>query len=97
MCTMATLWLGGSEEDVEHRRMLVGLWQDRAGSTYMVSPGNKMTTLSVSTTRLDGQNRYTKDLIDTSCGTVTWGKEMSEILSMSKGGEDLSVIENSVS
>jgi hypothetical protein len=27
---------------------------------------------------------------------VTWGKEMSEILSMSKGDEDLSVIENSV-
>ena len=72
---MATLWLGGSEEDVEHRRMLVGLWQDRAGSTYVVAPGNKMTTLSVLTTRLDGQKRYTKDLIDTSCGTVTWGKD----------------------
>ena len=72
---MATLWLGGSEEDVEHRRMLVGLWQDRAGSTYVVFSGGKTTTLSVLTMRRNGQQRYTKDLIDTSRDIVTWGKD----------------------
>ena len=55
--------------------MLVGLWQDRAGSIYVVSPGNKTTTLSVLTMRRDGQRRYTKDLIDTSRDTATWGKD----------------------
>ena len=55
--------------------MLVGLWQDRGGNTYVVSPGNKTTTLSVMTTRRNGQQRYTKDLIDTSRDTVTWGTD----------------------
>ena len=78
---MTTLqWLGGSETDVEHRRLLVGLWQDRGGSIYVVSPGNTTTTLSVLTTRPDGQKRFTRDLIDARCDIVIWGKGAKQFI-----------------
>ena len=72
---MATIkWLGGSETDVENRTMLVGLWRDRSGSLYVVSPGTQTTMLSVHTTRPNGTKRYTKNLIDARQDNIFWGR-----------------------
>ncbi len=76
----ALQWLGGSEADLEHRRMLVGFWQDRRGSIYVLSPGNTTATLSVLTTRPDGQKRFTRDLIVARCDTVIWGKGAKQFI-----------------
>ena len=73
---MALSWLGGSERDVERRNSLVGLWQDRGGSLldHVVSFGNTPSTLSVATTRPNGQKRFTRDLIDIRGDSIFWGK-----------------------
>ena len=72
---MSTLsWLGGSETDLENRTMLVGLWRDRGDSLYAVCPGTQITMLSVTTTRPNGTQRFTKNLIDARQDTVFWGK-----------------------
>ena len=76
----AIIWLGGSEIDLEHRTSLVGLWRDRGGSLYVVSPGTQTTMLSVQTTRPNGTKRYTKNLIDARQDTIFWGKGANPFL-----------------
>ena len=81
---MALRWLGGAtEKDLEIREIrknLLGFWKDSSGSTYEVTPSTIKSMLSVLTTRKDGQRRFTKDLIDTGCYEVLWGRGAKQFL-----------------
>ena len=76
----AIAWLGGSERELEIRSILVGLWKDQRGSIYAVTPGTKLTFLSVTTTRPDGERRFTRDLICTKDDTALWGRAAGQFV-----------------
>ncbi len=59
-------WLGGTEAEVLGARamaLLQGLWQDRAGTLYLLTPNRAELSLDVLTTRPWGYRKFTEGLV----------------------------------